>query len=113
MRKLFPVFIVLLIAAVAFNKYQRREQVLSEAEAEAEAQAAERESRQPQTLVEYESDGEGQAGVPDYRCDGREYCSQMTSCKEALWFIAHCPDMKMDGDHDGIPCETQWCSHLR
>jgi len=42
-------------------------------------------------------------------CDGRTYCSQMTSCSEAKYFLAHCPDVKMDGDHDGIPCETQWC----
>jgi hypothetical protein len=44
-----------------------------------------------------------------YRCDGRVYCSQMHSCEEATWFLAHCPGMKMDGDRDGIPCEKQWC----
>jgi len=44
-----------------------------------------------------------------FHCDGRTYCSQMTSCSEAKYFLAHCPDVKMDGDHDGIPCERQWC----
>ena len=44
-----------------------------------------------------------------FRCDGRTYCSQMTSCAEAKYFLAHCPNVKMDGDHDGIPCERQWC----
>ncbi len=44
-----------------------------------------------------------------YECDGRVYCSGMTSCEEALWFLEHCPDMKMDGDGDGVPCESQWC----
>jgi len=44
-----------------------------------------------------------------YHCDGRTRCSQMTSCEEAKYFLAHCPDVKMDGDHDGIPCESQWC----
>ena len=44
-----------------------------------------------------------------YNCDGRTYCSQMTSCKEAKFFIKNCPDTKMDGDGDGIPCERQWC----
>jgi len=43
-------------------------------------------------------------------CDGRTRCSQMTSCVEATWFLQHCPDVQMDGDHDGIPCEQQWCS---
>jgi len=46
----------------------------------------------------------------NYRCDGRSYCSQMNSCAEATWFLQHCPGMKMDGDRDGVPCETQWCN---
>ena len=45
-----------------------------------------------------------------YSCDGRTYCSQMTSCDEAKYFLAHCPGVKMDGDGDGIPCERQWCT---
>ncbi len=45
-----------------------------------------------------------------FRCDGRTHCSQMTSCAEATWFINHCPGTQMDGDHDGIPCEQQWCT---
>lgn len=44
-----------------------------------------------------------------FRCDGRTHCSQMTSCAEATWFLNNCPDTKMDGDRDGIPCEQQWC----
>ena len=44
-----------------------------------------------------------------YSCDGRVYCSQMTSCDEAKYFLAHCPGVKMDGDGDGIPCERQFC----
>jgi cold shock CspA family protein len=44
-----------------------------------------------------------------FRCDGRFHCSQMTSCAEATFFLKNCPGTKMDGDHDGIPCETQWC----
>jgi endonuclease YncB( thermonuclease family) len=43
------------------------------------------------------------------RCDGRTYCSQMTSCAEATWFLKNCPGVKMDGNHDGVPCEQQWC----
>jgi hypothetical protein len=44
-----------------------------------------------------------------FRCDGRTHCSQMTSCEEATFFIRHCPDTEMDSDHDGVPCESQWC----
>ena len=45
----------------------------------------------------------------NFKCDGRKYCSQMRSCAEAKYFIKHCPNTKMDGNHDGIPCEKQWC----
>ncbi|MBN3123052.1 excalibur calcium-binding domain-containing protein [Pectobacterium brasiliense] len=38
-------------------------------------------------------------------CDGRQYCSQMNSREEAYFFIQNCPKTKMDGDHDGVPCE--------
>jgi endonuclease YncB( thermonuclease family) len=44
-----------------------------------------------------------------YRCDGRTFCSQMTSCAEATWFLQNCPGVKMDGNGDGVPCEKQWC----
>jgi hypothetical protein len=44
-----------------------------------------------------------------FKCDGRTRCNQMTSCAEAKWFLEHCPGVEMDGDHDGVPCEQQWC----
>jgi hypothetical protein len=49
-----------------------------------------------------------------YKCDGRKYCSQMTSCAEATYFLQHCPGVKMDGGNgdgkpDGVPCEAQLC----
>lgn len=47
--------------------------------------------------------------VGAFRCDGRQHCSQMTSCAEATHFMNNCPGAKVDGDHDGRPCETQWC----
>jgi len=42
----------------------------------------------------------------NFSCDGRQHCSQMTSRAEAVYFIKHCPNTKMDGDRDGIPCEN-------
>lgn len=45
-----------------------------------------------------------------FKCDGRTRCSQMRSCEEATFFVIHCPGVKMDGNHDGIPCERQWCN---
>lgn len=43
-----------------------------------------------------------------YRCDGRQHCSQMHSYEEAVFFLRNCPNTKMDGDGDGIPCERQF-----
>lgn len=55
------------------------------------------------------------AGAPPaaagFRCDGRTRCSQMHSCAEARYFLSHCPGVQMDGNHDGVPCEKQWCGH--
>lgn len=45
-----------------------------------------------------------------FSCDGRIHCSEMTSCSEAKWFINNCPGTEMDGNHDGTPCEQQWCT---
>ncbi len=50
------------------------------------------------------------ATSPAFQCDGRKYCSQMTSCQEAKFFLKNCPGTEMDGDRDGIPCEQQHCT---
>lgn len=50
------------------------------------------------------------AQAEDFSCDGRTHCSEMRSCEEATYFIQHCPNTKMDGDGDGVPCEKQWCN---
>ena len=48
------------------------------------------------------------ANIASFACDGRQHCSQMSSYEEAVFFIKNCPNTKMDGDHDGIPCERQF-----
>jgi hypothetical protein len=50
------------------------------------------------------------SGQSAFACDGRTHCSQMKSCDEAKYFVENCPNVKMDGDNDGVPCETQWCT---
>lgn len=49
--------------------------------------------------------------VASFKCDGRQYCSQMTSCEEGTFFLNNCPRTKMDnhGIGNAIPCERQWC----
>ncbi|SBS66912.1 cold shock domain-containing protein [Vibrio atlanticus] len=46
-----------------------------------------------------------------FSCQGKMYCSEMLSCDEAKFYLANCPNVKIDGDRDGIPCESQFCSH--
>ncbi|WP_084708261.1 excalibur calcium-binding domain-containing protein [Marinobacter psychrophilus] len=41
-----------------------------------------------------------------FKCDGRQHCSQMNSRAEAVYFVKNCSNTKMDGDHDGVPCEN-------
>jgi cold shock CspA family protein len=47
---------------------------------------------------------------PKFTCEQQKtYCSEMSSCAEAYFHQERCGGTKMDGDHDGIPCEQQWC----
>lgn len=46
------------------------------------------------------------ASSQQFKCDGRQHCSQMRSRAEAEFFLRNCPNTKMDGDYDGIPCEN-------
>jgi cold shock CspA family protein len=61
----------------------------------------------PQTAYEAPS---RDAAAPAFHCDGRTHCSQMTSCAEAEFFLRNCPNVEMDGNNDGEPCEQQWCN---
>ncbi len=77
------------------------------------------EARQPQARATAAAQEPGHGAIPavpaplvssPYRCDGRQHCSQMTSCAEAKFFLKNCPDPRMDGNNDGVPCEQQWCT---
>lgn len=46
-----------------------------------------------------------------FQCSGKIYCSAMSSCAEAKFYLRNCPGTKMDGNNDGIPCEKQWCGN--
>jgi len=95
MRNLVPIVVLMVLGGYGYSQYQRRAHALEVLES-------------PAPLTR--SLGSGAAG-PDntYKCDGRTYCSQMTSCAEANYFLQNCPGTKMDGNNDGIPCEKQWC----
>ncbi len=45
-----------------------------------------------------------------FQCEGKQYCSEMLSCDEAKFYLKNCPNVMIDGNHDGVPCEQQHCS---
>jgi len=40
-----------------------------------------------------------------WRCGEKTYCTQMTSCAEAMFHFQQCGLARLDGDRDGVPCE--------
>ena len=40
------------------------------------------------------------------QCGTKRYCRQMTSCAEARFYLNQCGVSSLDGDGDGVPCET-------
>jgi cold shock CspA family protein len=44
-----------------------------------------------------------------FQCRGKRSCPEMTSCAEAIFYLRNCTGTELDGDGDGIPCESQWC----
>ena len=41
-----------------------------------------------------------------FTCAGKRYCREMTSCEEAKFYLTQCGVGTLDGNHDGVPCET-------
>ncbi len=39
-------------------------------------------------------------------CGSKYYCKEMTSCEEAMHYLNDCGLTRLDGDGDGIPCES-------
>lgn len=39
-------------------------------------------------------------------CGRKRYCREMRSCAEARFHLAECGLSRLDGDRDGVPCET-------
>jgi len=63
------------------------------------------------TSANYVNSDEEPISEQNFQCMGKTRCSQMASCEEAKFYLKSCPGTITDGDHDGIPCEDQWCGH--
>lgn len=44
--------------------------------------------------------------VADSECGNKRYCREMTSCEEAKFYLRQCGLSSLDGDSDGLPCES-------
>lgn len=44
--------------------------------------------------------------APGFACGAKRTCREMQSCAEARFQLEHCRLTRLDGDGDGIPCET-------
>ncbi len=80
---------VILVGSIAYDKFVARNKLHEKPTSSIPSYAEKEENRQ------------------NYRCEGKVYCSEMTSCDEAEFYQRNCPGTKMDGDNDGIPCERQ------
>lgn len=45
-------------------------------------------------------------GGSSFRCEGKRYCRQMSSCAEAQFYLRQCGVSSLDGNNDGQPCEV-------
>lgn len=41
-----------------------------------------------------------------FQCGGKRTCGEMNSCAEANHYLDQCGVSRLDGDGDGVPCET-------
>jgi hypothetical protein len=41
-----------------------------------------------------------------FTCETKRYCREMSSCSEARFYLGECGLTRLDGDGDGVPCES-------
>jgi endonuclease YncB( thermonuclease family) len=46
------------------------------------------------------------AASSGFSCGAKQYCREMTSCAEARFYLNQCGLSRLDGDRDGVPCES-------
>ncbi|MBL0121670.1 MAG: cold shock domain-containing protein [Betaproteobacteria bacterium] len=100
------VVLLIAIAAYGWQKYSDRPNAIRSA-----PQADDRAGALP-SPPQLRTDQTVPSKSSAFTCEGKIYCSEMTSCKEAKFYLKNCPGVKIDGNGDGTPCEKQWCKHL-
>tara|TARA_R110000751_G_scaffold126139_1_gene227958 strand:- start:2551 stop:3153 length:603 start_codon:yes stop_codon:yes gene_type:complete len=85
------------IAVNKYNHYKTNEQFNNQTPVITNADLATYDEQYPKVVIPN--------NTQNFTCDGRQYCTEMRSREEAVFFINNCPNTKMDGDGDGNPCE--------
>lgn len=62
--------------------------------------------RPPTTSAPVAPERSSPAAAIGFTCGAKRYCREMTSCAEARFHLSQCGLSRLDGDGDGIPCET-------
>jgi endonuclease YncB( thermonuclease family) len=95
--------------AWAYTKYSHTTEVI---ELESSARAAKQgiwalpeNQREPPWLWRHSPRAPHQKPGP-LVCGTRTYCSEMANCEEARFYVEQCGVHSLDGDGDGIPCES-------
>lgn len=61
----------------------------------------------PQTNSFMQQSPQSQAPASSgFSCSGKTKCGQMNSCAEAKYYLNTCGVSRLDGDDDGVPCES-------
>lgn len=92
--RLISILLLIALAGFGYGQYQQRQETTIDV------------NQDPVEVLQQQNSLEAQ-----FQCEtGKTHCSHMRSCAEATFYIQNCPNTQMDGDDDGIPCESQWCS---
>jgi len=100
--RLIPLGMVIALGSYGYDQYTRRIPAHTDSEVQTPQMVPATRSSNARAIVESSEP----VISTSFQCDGRQYCSDMQSKAEAEYFLRNCPDTKMDGDHDGIPCEN-------
>ena len=93
--KVASIALIAVLCLYAFNKYNAHSS--SQTPIITNADLATFDEKYPKVVIP--------KSTQNFTCDGRQYCTEMRSREEAVFFINNCPNTKMDGDGDGDPCE--------
>lgn len=102
--KWISALLLIALAVFGWQKYSaQRDVIAGNAEAFIDSSAN---SQKTNSIADQFSNS---ASSSSFKCEGKKFCTQMTSCEEAKFYLRNCPDVQIDGDGNGIPCEKQWC----